>query len=1540
MTDDFDLDAILAAVDDEGNSLKEKTDDVEQVDLDAILADASLDMETSASSRIVQRGSRETLEVDALLEEMDVSSLKSSSRDQQKLKHSTFLQHQPKMPSTSLGLLPEPRNTENDVIVDEGTAILKSDFEIAEARVMIGALKPHRIVSSLSDEKDTQHVVEQILVLESFDQLAQFIRLAKHHNKAGNVSCSMFHQRYIVIGMTSGIIFLFDHYQNHLGTIRSQFQSSPCAISAIDVSVDGMVLYTGDITGNVLIWDLGANILIKSLPECMPCRVDRILSCNNSRENPSFLCMDSRGAICKLTLSKFLFTLREEKEVICPSLGSENRLLERFIPNPKIPHPLDSVLLFSHANDDLVSINVLAQNTKREIDQIRRPLSALKSSRPCIAWKLLRTSDISSAPVAQTAQGKEDFAHHPVFAVGWGKSVVCKSVLPYGFYGERKMTSLRTLNPRPSHLTLIELDENVIALQWFGGKILLVITDSDKIHAVDTMSGTVLETLQFPCHSIGNQHVTSTTSSLMSSCVSGSDKKLFMFTFDETEETVFHVLHLCSWMDRLENLIRSQDWIFALRLALRLYDGSERMVIELPRPPMLKDRILILLLRYVDTVLLTACDSALSKEVLKEIAFISIDFCSRIDDSHFFLEEVFKRFQSLGHQDLFLSCVEPFILSKSLGGLGVTMLTAFVENYCINQKKSEVELCLYHLDFSKTDLGHVIGLCIKFGLVSSILYIYTEGLNDVITPLMKIVRMAGEGKIPDSDIQDSVWKVLIFLKCCFGGTLYPFGTKRSDSETRHLQAMLIKFCFDPDSIDRTTSNESLLVFLLKHNTSGLLKLVQFAFDNAEILDCSNQAEAKPPEDSFSWCRIEDILKRSSQSAGLPQIALPTPRNPEVGTLVPPGTQEIANILLIAVLRHPLCSSDLIEFMFFYCNLICERSIKTPTSFVSRLRIFLLEGRIQLPSDDFQIPKHIEKQTKEKREQFFLKLLQHYPLESSVDVSDAIQRALEFGLFGVCSHLYILSGDQIRAFEILLKNDAQSIYQFLFESFESDDCSNSDRKLLCGHILQNVSSLMQNDPIPFFQFIVIHVPHLLNQISSALEEYPEHQFRFLDYISKSITPGREYSVLIKRSKNAFDTSRPLIESFINFPSVQQLYISLMCRFEPFYVYGYLVSHHNYNIEEAMELCRSYKINDAAAYLLERTGDSKGALSLMLRAVNNAIKLMVSFLEANPLDLEDEKKENVTFSEIVDVKEYTELQKKLELASQLCERSSLRKDLHCRELWFRVLDFLIATQQQFDYARDDYEIATGVDLGIKEKRVFYSVLIECIRNLLKKMKEHVPVRDILVRIADETSNLRFSEFRDTLSEMLHLYNSEIKILDSALNVFQRDIYCSSVVLHDGHSRSFLPNSLTCSLCSGNLRSRQVEMEEVCVFTCNHAYHYACIKDEPKCILCSSKHHPISGIGKSHDVKRLTQRISKAASFSSDATTMDKDYAKETKSFSPYQLFEKLYIGGSSWGVFKEKQTPEKEILFRSVGSKTKEGKRHPRFAPRDLILDLER
>jgi hypothetical protein len=87
-----------------------------------------------------------------------------------------------------------------------------------------------------------------------------------------------------------------------------------------------------------------------------------------------------------------------------------------------------------------------------------------------------------------------------------------------------------------------------------------------------------------------------------------------------------------------------------------------------------------------------------------------------------------------------------------------------------------------------------------------------------------------------------------------------------------------------------------------------------------------------------------------------------------------------------------------------------------------------------------------------------------------------------------------------------------------------------------------------------------------------------------------------------------TARPWLRCLLQLSDDMHLkYIRLLAEHEPHNVYQYLAAHSDYPLQATLDVLRtefSY-IVDATAYLLEQTGEHKGALDLVMASMSKDI-----------------------------------------------------------------------------------------------------------------------------------------------------------------------------------------------------------------------------------------------------------------------------------------------------------------------------------------------
>ena len=331
-----------------------------------------------------------------------------------------------------------------------------------------------------------------------------------------------------------------------------------------------------------------------------------------------------------------------------------------------------------------------------------------------------------------------------------------------------------------------------------------------------------------------------------------------------------------------------------------------------------------------------------------------------------------------------------------------------------------------------------------------------------------------------------------------------------------------------------------------------------------------------------------------------------------------------------------------------------------------------------------------------------------------------------------------------------------------------DCASSCSSLLRNVLIQRLPELIKLDSV--------NTAHLVAEI------FAEDIDMILSTI-KGIDSGRaEYNFL-----NAV-ISGDLAK--IDVVSAQELaanltinhhhkYLSLMVKFEPDVVYQYLSSNRNYQLDDALKLCKERRITDASAYLLERMGDVSGALQLMLQALDTRMITLKKILQENGPNGLPYRTKGVTkpksgsYRNETAEKEIVGVKQILVAVLDLCERNKndhlILENERGPLLWFHVLDRLVHSKSLLRVSKESTE---------HHSITISSVLSELLLLTMQRMISNVSLFDLMHKITRDYAGSDLGEFREMLVSMLKTYSSELDICSNAVDVMLYDIRKMSV------------------------------------------------------------------------------------------------------------------------------------------------------------------
>eukprot|EP00644_Phytophthora_capsici_P008268 jgi/Phyca11/528038/estExt2_fgenesh1_pm.C_PHYCAscaffold_260026 len=412
-----------------------------------------------------------------------------------------------------------------------------------------------------------------------------------------------------------------------------------------------------------------------------------------------------------------------------------------------------------------------------------------------------------------------------------------------------------------------------------------------------------------------------------------------------------------------------------------------------------------------------------------------------------------------------------------------------------------------------------------------------------------------------------------------------------------------------------------------------------------------------------------------------------------------------------------------------------------------------------------------------------------------------------------------------------------------EEMELRDSNGSEptrrrRKFIEEAVLNHAPALMKTDGYAFVTLILGQFPHLNNKVIQKFlsmgKEGAHLEFLYLKQVlmASSTTSGGGASDEADVVKDLLDRSKLRIADD---PAVQERFVRLLCEFEPAGVFPYLESHDSYKVDACLRLCKEFAITDAEAYLLERTGDVTGALTLILQSLEQKLKILkpalrgynVSAVSSSTSGASDvlgsaggssgavagsltSTSRHQSSDRIIDsVQEGKDAMKTLEVALTMCQRNSLRnRDEQAEKLWFTLLDKLLRIQNSVKRSLSSKSSSRNVPVtrthssggssGHGAMTAFQVALNEMIRFILERMASSVSLKSILFKITNEHGRGAFGDFRPTIFGMLDTYNYEQNIYQTANALISVDLFDQITTLKRAKSRCYAPPSNVCGYC----------------------------------------------------------------------------------------------------------------------------------------------
>ncbi|XP_044411244.1 uncharacterized protein [Triticum aestivum] len=793
------------------------------------------------------------------------------------------------------------------------------------------------------------------------------------------------------------------------------------------------------------------------------------------------------------------------------------------------------------------------------------------------------------------------------------------------------------------------------------------------------------------------------------------------------------VSRLLPWKERIEALKMAGDWMGALDMAMKLYDGHTQGVVDLPRTVdsirgAIMPYLVELLLSYIGYVfeyisialsnhtgkggatdgLIDADRSLLTQreEQYARVGGVAVEFCVHIGRNDILFDTVFSKFVAAQSGGIFLEVLEPYILKDMLGSLPPEIMQALVEHYSGKGWLQRVEQCILHMDISSLDFNQVVRLCREHGLYGALIYLFNQGLNDFRTPLEELLSVIQNATRKDAT--STCYRMLVYLKYCFQGLAFPPGHGTIPRAQLHavrkelLQFMLEDSKMLTSEVFKGFSSSSgkcpNICYLLWMDTEATLEVVKCAFAQENFEPTSSILDASVSKDEEDT----DIESPDSQNILLQTVVdtiihIVGLENEAIHSVVV-GTAESEEL-------WPSVSdfSHIIEFVSFF---VSHKRANASQRVLKHILKYLTSSTTSY--DDKKMPPQKE-------------VLQLFNVVPQTDWNSdyVLNLCLDAHFHQACGMIYTARNQNLAALDSYMKDTMEPYHAFIFINKKLLQLASDEALSFRSIVISHFAELVNLSRECAFVLVIDHFHDEIQQILAELHSDHRSLFLFLKTAIEVHLSGKlDFSELTARNyeiveslysgeledylqrlsnlpklfdRNPISMTDKLVELYLEvevflvaahalrdhhpfFVNQIRLLAQLLCQYEPRSVLKFLETFDSYRLERCLLLCLDYGVTDAAAFLQERVGDVASALELVLAGLDEKVNQFIASVENAFSRTSSKSISEIEQPDIVlNMSEAHPVLDVLRSSIGLCQRNSQRLDPEESQLlWFQLVD----------------------------------------------------------------------------------------------------------------------------------------------------------------------------------------------------------------------------------------------------------------------------
>ncbi|WVR09179.1 hypothetical protein IAU60_006241 [Kwoniella sp. DSM 27419] len=433
-------------------------------------------------------------------------------------------------------------------------------------------------------------------------------------------------------------------------------------------------------------------------------------------------------------------------------------------------------------------------------------------------------------------------------------------ILHIGFVGAR-------------HTSIVSGDEHGRAFWWSLGRVLGV--ESNDVHILILTSDLILLDIRSmrPVESTPLQTSLLTTRDLHSVLPNATTSLV------GSTKTTLQVGTLLHWKDRILACVHRGDFLNAIQVALAYYeDRAQGNLIGLPDD--LVSRKEIVAAKIVD-LMIASLRWAFSPERLTDdthysadgrgvdltdlytgLASACIQACLTINADRFLFDEAYEHFSETGIHGIFLTELEPHILSGRLREIPPSITQALITRHDERGESELAESIVWNVDPISLDINQAITLCENHGLWDAMIHVYTRAIKDYIAPLVKLITVVRdiqrhrqsrpslvcERDVGPEEMAPNAYKLYAYIEATLSGLSYPSGEPLPEIEASTAKTEVYTFLFQGRTAAWPSGGDGVLTvdgpeppypylsLLLRFDTEAFLHSMDIAFEDSYLND--------------------------------------------------------------------------------------------------------------------------------------------------------------------------------------------------------------------------------------------------------------------------------------------------------------------------------------------------------------------------------------------------------------------------------------------------------------------------------------------------------------------------------------------------------------------------------------------------------------------------------------------------------------------------------------------------------------------------------